>query len=425
MNKIWKNFLNTKEKIRFLKNLFFLSVLQFFELLLPFILIPYLIGVLGVEKFGLISFATIFITYFQIVIDFGFNTTATREISININNKLKIEEIYNSVLSAKIILLSISLITLILILISFEKFNSNFLIFILTFGVVFAQCFIPLWFFQGIQEVKYITYINIVTKSIFTFAIFMLVNKQEDYLLVPLFTSLGYFVSAIFSFFLIRWKFKIKFKFQKLDKIKLKLYNSKYMFLSELKTALITNTNVFVLGLISGNIAVGYFVGADKIIRAFSNLQTPILNALFPYLSERMQINKKETLILIKKIIKIGSVLISFVLIIVFFYSEFIIKFILKEQMTNSIIAFKILLLIPLASFLDVILGKHILLNLNKEKQFYKVLYTAAIINLPIVVALTYYFGYIGTAIAQMFIQIFIVLYMCFFVLKEFRTVKF
>ena len=425
MNKIWKNFLNTKEKIRFLKNLFFLSVLQFFELLLPFILIPYLIGVLGVEKFGLISFATIFITYFQIVIDFGFNTTATREISININNKLKIEEIYNSVLSAKIILLSISLITLILILISLKKFNSNFLIFILTFGVVFAQCFIPLWFFQGIQEVKYITYINIVTKSIFTFAIFMLVNKQEDYLLVPLFTSLGYFVSAIFSFFLIRWKFKIKFKFQKIDKIKLQLFNSKYIFLSELKTALITNTNVFVLGLISGNIAVGYFVGADKIIRAFSNLQTPILNALFPYLSERMQINKKETLILIKKIIKIGSVLISFVLIIVFFYSEFIIKFILKEQMTNSIIAFKILLLIPLASFLDVILGKHILLNLNKEKQFYKVLYTAAIINLPIVVALTYYFGYIGTAIAQMFIQIFIVLYMCFFVLKEFRTVKF
>jgi PST family polysaccharide transporter len=97
---------------------------------------------------------------------------------------------------------------------------------------------------------------------------------------------------------------------------------------------------------------------------------------------------------------------------------------ILKEKMYNSIIAFKILLLIPIVSFLDVMLGKHILLNFNKEKQFFKVFLIAAIINFPIAIFLIYYYGYIGTAIAQSFIQLFIVLAMLYYVLKVKEEIK-
>lgn len=420
----YRSLINSRAKIKLVRNLFSLSVLQAYDLLLPLLLIPYLISTLGVDKFGLLSFATVLVAYFQIAVDYGFNTTATRDISINIDNPEKIEEIYNNVMSTKIALLLVCFLVLSAVVFGFHQFSSHPFIYLFTYGVVIGQSFVPIWFFQGMQEVRYVTYSNIIGKSVFALAIFIFVKHEQDYFLVPIFTSLGFIVSGTFAFLYIRSKFLIKFKFQSFKSIKEQLIYGKYMFLSELKTALITNTNVLVLGIMSGNQAVAYFVGADKIIRAFGNIQAPVLNAFFPFISKKINSHKGNGLRLINKIIKIGSIIIILFSAIIFYYAEFIITLILKSDMYNSIIVFKILLLIPLASFLDVILGKHILLNLNKGKQYFRVFLVAAIINFPIVLGLTYYFSFIGTAIAQMLIQIFIVFGMLYYVRREYHILK-
>ena len=43
------------------------------------------------------------------------------------------------------------------------------------------------------------------------------------------------------------------------------------MFLSELKLFFLSSFNIFILGIVSGNVAVAYFVGAEKYLRAISN----------------------------------------------------------------------------------------------------------------------------------------------------------
>ncbi len=119
INKI-KNIANTEDKKRLASNFFSLSVLQIFSYILPLLTLPYLLRVLGVETFGLVSFAAAFIIFFNILVDYGFNLSATREISIHRENKEKITEIYSSVLAIKFMLIFVSLIILSFIVFTFD-----------------------------------------------------------------------------------------------------------------------------------------------------------------------------------------------------------------------------------------------------------------------------------------------------------------
>ncbi len=93
LNKIEQKF-QSEDRKRLLENFLSLSVLQGANYILPLITLPYLVRILGPEKFGLIAFAQNFIQYFNILTDYGFNLSATREISIYNDSRGKFQEIY-------------------------------------------------------------------------------------------------------------------------------------------------------------------------------------------------------------------------------------------------------------------------------------------------------------------------------------------
>ncbi|MNQ93242.1 putative O-antigen transporter [compost metagenome] len=208
-------------------------------------------------------------------------------------------------------------------------------------------------------------------------------------------------------------------KLQSFQRIKDQLIKGKYVFLSEFKISLFTNTNILILGIFVGNHAVGYFTSAEKLARAIGNFQTPISNTLFPFLSKEMALNKIRTFTKINKITKIGAICFSSIVIFGFLFSEEIIALVYGQGMSPSIILFKILIIIPLASFLDSMFGKQILLNLGKDNLYFRVILWATILNVSINLGLTYFYKELGTAIALAVTQVFIVLGMWFYAKRE------
>ena len=149
-------------------NFLSLSTIQAINSLIPIITLPYLLRVLGVEYFGLITFAQALIMYFNIITDFGFNFSATRDIARNIENKKKVSLIFSTVMIIKLFLLVFSFVVLSIIIFSFKQFRSDWLIYYLTFGMVFGQTIFPIWFFQGIEKMKHIALLNLLYKKTHT-----------------------------------------------------------------------------------------------------------------------------------------------------------------------------------------------------------------------------------------------------------------
>ncbi|MCX7761644.1 MAG: oligosaccharide flippase family protein, partial [Candidatus Kryptonium sp.] len=92
------------DKFKLIKNFLSLSSVQFANYILPFIAIPYIVRIVGPEKYGLISFAQAFVLYFSLFVNYGFNLSATREISANRENTKIVSEVFSVTLTAKFLL---------------------------------------------------------------------------------------------------------------------------------------------------------------------------------------------------------------------------------------------------------------------------------------------------------------------------------
>ena len=281
--------MNIAEKKRFLGNFVSLATLQGLNYILPLLTLPYLVRVLGTEKFGLIAFATAVVGYFIVLTDYGFNFSATREVANHRDDKNKLVEIFSSVMIIKVLLLLISFVILLFLIISFEKIGKDALLYILTFGSVIGQVLFPVWFFQGVERMKYITIINIISKTIFTVAIFLLVKQTSDYLLVPILTSVGIIVASLISLYIVFFNFKVKFKFQKIATIKQYLKGGSPLFYTSAMSNLLTSSGIIVLSIVTNNTVVGYFSALEKLFRAVVGLFTPLTQALYPISCNKVQ----------------------------------------------------------------------------------------------------------------------------------------
>ena len=407
-----------KQHERLILNFIFLAINQAVEMFVPLITFRFLIETIGVEKFGLLNFVMAFLIYFQIFIDYGFNNSATRQISLFENQKNRLNVIVNRVISAKIYLLIISFLLFIFIIFSIPSFRENYNIYLLYFGVVLGYAFSPSWFFQGIQNMKSYIIINAICKILALVIIVISISNEDEYWIAPLIFSFSYIIIAVITTYKLFKENKFSFKIISPKKVMNELNEGKFFFLSELQATLFTNTNVLILGLASSLTNVAYFTSADKLSRSFRNIQIPLSNALYPYLTKKINQDPIIGLKMINKITLVGVIVLSTASIIIGFLGKHIIVLLFSEEMEPATLIFQILLLIPIFSFIDNMYGKQVLLNLKKDKLFFRIFLISSIICLTLSLCLTYFFSIIGTAIAVAIGQGILALSMFYFAQK-------
>ena len=283
-----------KDKKTILSNFFSLTVLQAANYILPLLILPFLVRVLGVEKFGLVMFAQSMAAFLMIAVDFGFEISGTREISISRSDKERVSQIFSSIIAIKLFLILMWFSVLFLVVELTPRFSEDAIVYYLSFGMVVGHAIFPVWFFQGIEKMKFVTLINMLAKIIFTLLIFIVIRSESDYYLVPAFNSIGYIVAGVLGLL-------ISLKHTKVSKpefgmIKRLMKDSFSLFLGKFATNLFTTCNVLILGLFAGNAVVGVYSSMEKLLLAVKNVYLPFYQAVFPWLSNQ-DANKKITIL--------------------------------------------------------------------------------------------------------------------------------
>jgi PST family polysaccharide transporter len=401
-----------KNIVRNFSFLFFVNIANF---IFPLLTFPYLVRILGIEKFGLLSFATSIITYFMILTDYGFNLTATKEISINRNDKKKLNEIFSVVMSLKVIIMTVGLLILTLLIVIIPKFNTYWYIFIFTYGSVLGQVLFPIWFFQGLEEMKVISILNVVSKSIFTLAIFLFIKNENDFYLVPIFSSLGFVSIGLISMLIAKLKHGICFISQDRMVLIKYLIEGWHLFLSNISVTLYTTATITFLGFYTNNTIVGYYSVADKIIAAIRGVISPISQVLFPYLCKIAITTPKDVFNINKKLAIFGGGAMLIVSFVLFFFSSELIQLIFGKKDLVSILILKIFAIIPFLTFLHTVFALFTMIVFGKNKEYSKIIVSAAILNVLLCIILIPFFSYIGAAIAVVTIECYLLMRYIYF----------
>lgn len=355
-----------------IQNFSYLSALQVFNMLVPLITYPYLIRVLGKETYGLVVYAQAIVGYLVILIDFGFNISATKEISIHRNNKEKLEEVVSSVFIIKGALFFISVIILISLTFIIPQAKEYKTLFLLTLWMCLYNVIFPIWYFQGIEQMKYITYITLVSRLSFLGLIFIFIKSQNDYLFIPILNGVGALIAGIAALYIIFIKHYISFRIPRKAVLNKYFKDSLIIFTSRI-SSLKDNTPTFLIGTFLGNSEVAYYDLVYKVIRVLISVFDNITNVFFP----RVAKNKDHNLN--RRIVKFELVFIVIAYVLLCIFAEQIVLIIGGKQMLPSIPIFYILGLLlfrPLSSFI----GATVLVTNNLSKEFSKNLIYATIV---------------------------------------------
>lgn len=393
LNKI-RNKLKSKDGKALLENFFSLSALQLIGMLLPLITLPYVLSTIGFEKYGIIVFASSLIAYFQSLTDFSFKVTAVRDVAIFKNSLSKLNLIYSKVIIIKSIflILSLSLITLIVFL--YPPFSEYSLIYGLSMLMLVGYTLFPEWFFQGIEKMRYITYLNLGIKVFFTLCIFIFIRREEDYWKYPLLQSLGFIGAGIVGQLMLIYKYKLKLVWLPIRIIKRTIINNFPLFVNQFVPTLYNNTSTFLLGLMGTKSMVGIYQALLTIVNLAITLIGILSRVFFPYLN-RKKSNFPQYKKMMLSVVFMLSILILATHKLVFWYLNITYDY-----------AFLILLILTIGLIgytLSNIFGLNYFIVHRQDKLVMKNTIRASLIGFALAFPLTYFFGIIGAAITLSF----------------------
>lgn len=381
---------------------------------LPLVYLPYLVRVIGPDKFGAIAFAQAVVVYFNLITNLGTNLYAPREIAVSKGDNSKISSLISNILFMKLVFLLAAILAYIAVVYAVPKFRVEMTLFMFTGGNLIMTALLPTWFFQGIEKMGNIAIANLLSRALGVCLIFAVIRQASDYVYVPLISVLAQILGLLFMYYIMFAKEKIKVVRPDIYSMRKITKESLPLFISNISISIYTGINTVVLGFLTNNTVVGYYSASERLVRAGLSIEGQLGAVFYPHISKLVAISKEQAITAIKKAFVVTMLFAIPATTFIFFNADEIIRLVFGNKFSLSVVPMQILSFLFIIIGLSNVFGFEILLPFGKRKELMKPIVTAGIVNLVLNFILVPFLKQDGAAVTFLVSEIWVTFWMYF-----------
>ena len=373
------------------------------QMLFPLITFPYACRVIEPEGIGQVNFFSSIIGYISLFTCLGIPMYAVREIARDRNDVVKMNRTAIEILLLHALLSLAGYLIVAVLCLTVPQIKVDIPLFLILSLTIFFTAIGCEWFYQGIEDFKYITIRGLIVKVVSVALLFLFVKTKDDLIYYGAYTVIGILGGNIFNFFRLRkYIHKENIIFSKLN-ISRHIKPILQVFSFNVVTSVYLQLNPVLLGFFKGTLAVGYFTAATKIMSVVMKLSSCLGVVMMPRTSNLIAEHKEgEFNKLIQKsydfTIAISLPLTCGLLVA----APYIIKVLCGQDFIPAIFASQVIAPIILMVSISNVMGIQVLYPKGKIKTVIHCCLIGAIVDLLLNIILIPFFSYNGTAIAYL-----------------------
>lgn len=351
-------------------------------LLFPLITFPYASRILLADGIGQVNFFQSIIQYITLLTCLGIPMYAIREIAkvrddVKERNKTAVE-----ILLLHASLTFIGYVIVAILIATVTEIQVDIPLFLILSTTIFFTAIGCEWFYQGVEDFKYITIRGLIVKTFSVVLLFLLVKTKEDILWYAVYCVIGVLGGNIFNFLRLRKYISIKLlSFKELHPLK-HLLPALHIFVLNLVISIYVQLNSVMLGFMADTTSVGLFTAASKLSHMTLGIVGALGTAMLPRLSNLIATGQKE------KFNRLSQKAMQFVIAItlpmtvgMILTAPYLVRLFCGDTYTPAILTLQIISPIILAIGISNILGIQILYPQGQENKVIWATTLGAVVN--------------------------------------------
>lgn len=373
------------------------------QMLFPLITFPYVCRVIEADGIGQINFFQSIISYISLFTCLGIPMYAIREIARDRSDVVQMNRTAMEILLLHSMLTLVGYAIVAILCLTVPQIQVNIPLFLILSLTIFFTAIGCEWFYQGIEDFKYITIRGLIIKTVSVVLLFIFVKSKTDLLYYGCYTVFGVLGGNIFNFFRLRkYIHRENIIFSELH-IKRHIKPVLKVFSFSVVTSIYLQQNTVLLGFLKNALAVGYFATATKVMQMLLTMSACLGSVMMPRASHLIAENREDEFNrLIQKSYDFTLAIALPMTIGLIFCAPSLITALCGVKFEHSILPSQIIAPIILMVAISNVFGIQVLFPKGKINVVTLCCGIGAVADLILNLCLIPFFSYIGTSIAYL-----------------------
>lgn len=373
------------------------------QMLFPLITFPYVCRIIEADGIGQINFFQSIISYISLFTCLGIPMYAIREIARDRSDVVQMNRTAMEILLLHSMLTLVGYAIVAILCLTVPQIQVNIPLFLILSLTIFFTAIGCEWFYQGIEDFKYITIRGLIIKTVSVVLLFIFVKSKTDLLYYGCYTVFGILGGNIFNFFRLRkYIHRENIIFSELH-IKRHVKPVLKVFSFSVVTSIYLQLNTVLLGFLKNALAVGYFAAATKVMQMLLTMSACLGSVMMPRASHLIAENKEDEFNrLIQKSYDFTLAIALPMTIGLIFCAPSLITALCGVKFEHSILPSQIIAPIILMVAISNVFGIQVLFPKGKINIVTLCCGIGAVADLILNLCLIPFFSYIGTSIAYL-----------------------